>query len=62
MVWEWRCRSIVMLTELKEREQVQYGDLAEVQVGKWSRTFSALFFYSLLSYFPLLFVLNIFFL
>ncbi|KAF3841980.1 hypothetical protein F7725_023931 [Dissostichus mawsoni] len=24
MVWEWRCHSIVMLTELKEREQVQY--------------------------------------
>lgn len=24
MVWEWRCHSIVMLTELKEREQVEY--------------------------------------
>uniref|UniRef100_A0A3Q3KAI6 protein-tyrosine-phosphatase n=1 Tax=Monopterus albus TaxID=43700 RepID=A0A3Q3KAI6_MONAL len=23
MVWEWRCHSVVMLTELKEREQVQ---------------------------------------
>lgn len=25
MVWEWRCHSIVMLTELKEREQVRYS-------------------------------------
>lgn len=39
MVWEWRCHSIVMLTELKEREQVQYGALAKVQAGKWSFTF-----------------------
>lgn len=23
MVWEWKCHSIVMLTELQEREQVQ---------------------------------------
>ncbi|XP_064158205.1 receptor-type tyrosine-protein phosphatase epsilon-like [Anguilla rostrata] len=22
MVWEWRCHSVVMLTELQEREQV----------------------------------------
>lgn len=36
MVWEWRCHSIVMLTELKEREQVQYGALAEVQARDWS--------------------------
>lgn len=24
MVWEWKCHSIVMLTELQEREQVSY--------------------------------------
>lgn len=48
MVWEWRCHSIVMLTELKEREQVQYGALAKVQAEKWSCTFNL--FYSIISF------------
>lgn len=25
MVWEWRCHTIVMLTEVQEREQVRGG-------------------------------------